>query len=398
MEALFVLCFFGGFAVLFGGLLAAAIYFSVHAARRSGRRWAEAAQRLGLTLVGQPRRGLFTGSGPSIRQTMEGERAGLRVQVGMRIVSSGSGKNRQTHYYSYAKAFFPTSLELGLAVTPTSFLSRAWTALVGASDLQLGDARIDEPYRIAAADEAAARALLTVPYLAEALIHGAHGSFEPYVSDTELRFEMSGQCLDAGPLGGALDQAVDLARRVLAARAEIGPTGTEDLVDRAWRPIAEARGLSIDLPQTRMSGRVEGVHVEVDAQLRGQRRVTVFTARFDRSLGVGLKLTRQSSLHAVGKLFGMVDVETGDPAFDDRFVVKGQPADAVKALLTPAVREQLVLLQQQAELLEVEDDRLSAVIGWLIRDPAWIDSGLVTVARAGAALAGVAGGAGPYRR
>ena len=100
----------------------------------------------------------------------------------------------------------------------------------------------------------------------------------------------------------------------------------------------------------------------------------------------------------MGKLFGMVDVETGDPAFDDRFVVKGQPADAVKALLTPAVREQLVLLQLQAELLEVEDDRLSAVIGWLIRDPAWIDSGLVTVARAGAALAGVAGGAGPYRR
>ncbi|MEC7525949.1 MAG: hypothetical protein VYE22_39070 [Myxococcota bacterium] len=398
MEVVVVLCLSLGMSLGMGGLVVGLVWFSLRQQREQGRRWAEACQQLGLTLTGSPTRGLFSGPRVSLRQTMDGERAGLPVQVGMRIVTSGSGKNRQTHYYSYAKAFFPRSLELGLSVTPTNVVARAFAALVGSRDLEVGDARIDPHYKIAAAEPEAAQALLRVPYLADALAVGASGAFEPYVSDTELRYEMRGKCLDAGPLGAALDQAIDLARRILAAREEIGPTGAEDVVDRAWRPIAEARGLALDVDQTRMSGRVEGVHVEVDAQLRGTRRVTVFTVRFDRALGVGLKLTREGALHGIGKLFGMVDIETGDPAFDDRFVVKGQPADAVRALLTPEVRSQLVSLQQHAELLEVEDDRLTAVVGWLIRDPAWIDSGLVTLARAGAALAGVAAGAGPYRR
>lgn len=118
---------------------------------------------------------------------------------------------------------------------------------------------------------------------------------------------------------------------------------------------------------------------------------------FDRPLGLGLSLTRQNGFSRLGALIGMEDIETGDAAFDGRFVVKGRPEHVVRAVLKPEVRARLVQLQEQASELRVEDDRLRADVGWLVSEPAWLDAGIAAIAQAGLALSGaLRAGARPY--
>lgn len=330
---------------------------------------------------------------------MVGVRGGLEVRVGTRVVVSGSGDNQSTTYYTYAEAGYGRSLDMGLGVSPTDSLMKVWSSLVGDNDLQIGDPELDPAYTIRAAEPELARRLLTTPYVAEALRHLAPARFAPSLDDACARGERRGKTFDPGVLGAVIDQTLDLAHRVRSAREIIGLSSAEHVVQTAWRSVAEARGLQLDVAQTRMSGRYEGMFVEVDASLRGDKRWTSFVVRFDRPLGVGLRLTKQGALSSFGRMLGVQDIVVGDEVFDARFVVKGAPEAAVRAALTPEVRGRLVELQSQATTLQVEDDRLQAEVGWLVADAASVESALAAVAAAGAALARVSNPeAGPYRR
>lgn len=373
------------------GVLALAVVGSFALSRRRGRQWAAAAQQLGMTVGdGQGR--------PSAMEPMWGERAGLPVQVKVFGRTRGSGNNRRTEYFTFVRVTFPRSLDIGLKVSPTGLMSRAWTAVAGESDLQVGDPELDPRFDVRAADPRLAAQLLRVPYVREGLVWHANATFRPHVSDTSVYCEAKGAQRDVGTLSVAVDGAVDLARRVIAARAEIGPSRGQWAVAERWQLVAQSRGLSVDVENTRMSGRYEGMHVEVDTQLRGQQRWTVFTVRFDRPLGVGLVITRQTSLSSLGKLLGMQDIETGDRTFDDRFVIKGNPASTVRSMLGPEVRQRLAALADQATKIEVKDDMLRAEVQWLVVEPQDVESGIATLAGAAAALAGVGPThAGPFR-
>lgn len=395
MEILFFLICTGGMMVLvFGSLFGGMFFWNRH----ESKRWQQAAQALGLRLERNPR---YSGAlfKPYYVNRMVGRRGGLPVAIGVRVVSSGSGDNRSTTYYTYAVVDFERSLELGLRARAKHAVSRLLSAVVGESDVQVGDPEIDPYYSIWAAEPEMVQRLFGVPYVGEALRWHREAPFRPQIDDDSVRVETRGKELDPTALGRAMDGAVDLARRVLAARGEIGVTPAEEAVTTSWRQVAQARGFTLDLENTRMHGRYEGVYVDVDTKIQNGGRVTQFTVRYDRPLGVGLKLTRQGSMSGLGKLLGMQDIEVGDPMFDGRFVVKGSPERAVRALLTPEVRARLVDLQSQASHLEVADDRLVAVVGWLVADARWLESGIAAIAKAGAALAQVTpGGVGPYRR
>jgi len=199
-------------------------------------------------------------------------------------------------------------------------------------------------------------------------------------------------------LHGVVDNAVELSRRLVSASDVLGPSHLERVIGEVWRAIAEARGLSLHVDRNMLSGRTEGVHLEVHAAQHGDVYRTTFLVRFDRALGIGLRLERQAGLSMLGALVGMQDIETGDAAFDKRFVVKGQPESAVRAALTPEVRARLVSLQAHASSLTVEDDHLRADVGWLVSEPAHLNGAIAAIAQAGAALSGVGERAvGPYR-
>ncbi len=396
MEILILLVLGAGFVAM----LALIVVLTIYRGRQRGRDWAAAAGQLGLTLGPATHRAPFAGDRPTIHMPMRGARAGLPVEIGIKVViRHGANNRRYRELWTYVRVSFPRSLDLGLAAHTTGFVGRAFQALAGQTDVQVGDPELDAAYEIKAADPGLVARLFQVPYLREALMwHAHHAPMKPWVGDGQVYASVKRVVTDPGALATTLDNLVDLARRVLAARAQIGPSEGERAVQEQWRQVAERRGLALDVEGTRMSGRTEGVYVEVDAQLVKQQRWTVFTVRFDRPLGASLKMTRQSSLHSIGKLLGMQDIEVGDPAFDARFLIKGSPPDRVRALLTPEVRARLAELSDRASALEVHDDRLEARVGWLVAQAADVDSGLAMVARAGAALSGQgAAEAGPFR-
>ncbi len=88
MEVLFPIVFFLGIAAFIACLFAWSLYFRP---KWEGERWARTAASLGLTLEPRTRAhdiGFF-GSGPTIKQQMIGERGGVPVRVGIRIVVTG---------------------------------------------------------------------------------------------------------------------------------------------------------------------------------------------------------------------------------------------------------------------------------------------------------------------
>ncbi|MCC6877500.1 MAG: hypothetical protein IT378_24550 [Sandaracinaceae bacterium] len=383
------------FALVFG-----IFGWQIYAHRRDTRRWLESAAQLGLSVepydASRHREHIFAGS-PSFRQVMHGVRGGVPVTVGIRVVITGSGKNRRKHYYTYAQANFPSSLGLGLSVRPVGIVGSFFQALAGASDLAVGHPEVDRLYDIHAVEARAAAQILTTPYVGEALVGLAGRQFKPEISDGVVRCETTGRVTDAAQLAIALDSAIELARRVASARSAT-TTELDQALGTAWRLVAGSRNFEFDRASARIAGRLEGVAIEARVETRPAGRFTVFEARFDRPLGVGLQISKQGSLTKIASFFGWQDIEVGDPFFDGRFVVKGQPVERVKALLTPEVRAHLVSLQDQVAQLVVKDDRLTAEVAWLIVEPEWVEGGLVAVARAAAALAQVhMPSAGPFR-
>ena len=101
----------------------------------------------------------------------------------------------------------------------------------------------------------------------------------------------------------------------------------------------------------------------------------------------------------------MVDVPTGDAAFDREFLVEGAPADVVARLLTPEVR--VTLMQHPPLKLDTVDGTLQLLVGEWHEDPArlrpWVEvvAAIVTGLREANAAADAAvplsTGGDPYR-
>jgi hypothetical protein len=95
--------------------------------------------------------------------------------------------------------------------------------------------------------------------------------------------------------------------------------------------------------------------------VRSQNSSTTYTrmrAPFVNQNGLYFKIYREGIFSSVGKFFGMQDLETGDPYFDDSFVIKGNDPLQIRRLLSS---DQLkALIREQSRItLEIRDDE-----GW----------------------------------
>ena len=361
-----------------------------------GRRWVKAAAALGLTLERGGSAMLY--SGPNFTYPMVGAFGGVPVRARIRTETErnwGPGLDRRIVYYTCVEVALARPLDIGLRLSPSGWVR--WLEVGG--NIEIGHRALDAAYTIGATDLGRAQQLLTTPYVLEPLLALSSAGFRPHLSDSVVKLEARRKCLDADVLYGAIENAVELASRLAAARGALGPSHVERVVGEVWRTVAAARGLTLDVARRVMSGRTEGVCVEVHALRRDTYTATRFVVRFDRALGIGLRLQRQDGLTGLGTLLGMQDIQTGDPTFDARFVVKGQPENAVRAALTPEVRARLVSLQERAASLAVEDDHLYADVAWLVSEPEHLHGAITAIAQAGAALrSGVVGEreVGPY--
>ncbi len=132
-----------------------------------------------------------------------------------------------------------------------------------------------------------------------------------------------------------------------------------------WQGAASDLGLGFEpgswTKQPRIAGQRNGLDIEVSvkAQRSGNNSTVLTTYRVSYPrLGPDMKLTRQTGFSRITQAFGAQDIEVGDQSFDDAFVVKSDDANAVKLLLTPAVRISLLRLQTAYPGVVVEDDHI----------------------------------------
>ncbi len=115
-----------------------------------------------------------------------------------------------------------------------------------------------------------------------------------------------------------------------------------------WRQAADALGLRFMLGSWSETGEISGRH------LGRQVRVYTFRERSGRStytytrievelqLALRLRIFREGLWQKVTKVFGAEDLQTGDDAFDRRFMIQGDDAETIRRILSPQVREMLL--------------------------------------------------------
>jgi hypothetical protein len=138
-----------------------------------------------------------------------------------------------------------------------------------------------------------------------------------------------------------------------------------------WRSVAEnlggtfepAKGFLQSTPERVQVAVPPGVVIVLDhyTVTSGRSSVTYtrLAAEAPGSGGLALKLAKQGLLARMGTALGIDDIQVGDPAFDDRFVVRGAEPETIRAWLTPRVRE-LVLACPPEYTLFLENGKVRA--------------------------------------
>lgn len=83
--------------------------------------------------------------------------------------------------------------------------------------------------------------------------------------------------------------------------------------------------------------------------------LTRMRAPFVNKDGLYFKISRKGFFSAIGKFFGMQDIEIGDSFFDDQFIIKGNDAEKIKLLLADGNIKDLCQRQPRIEL-RIKDD------------------------------------------
>ena len=112
--------------------------------------------------------------------------------------------------------------------------------------------------------------------------------------------------------------------------------------DAVWRAASQRLGLRFEHTDISSSpvitGASRGLSVRIDTYVKSgdnSRQYTRYRVSFQKSLGLGLRLTRQGPIARVAKKIGTQDILTGDDDFDGAVVVKWRDPQKIMEFLTP---------------------------------------------------------------
>ncbi|MFO0552241.1 MAG: hypothetical protein U0271_27890 [Polyangiaceae bacterium] len=365
------------------GVLAAAIGFTPHepvAGFRSSASFRQLWRALG-PVVGPP---------PRYRHWLRGSHAGKRALVVTHI--EGSGSNQSVHTSAVTEIVPP--LLVGASITRENAL----TSLFGGQDVLLGIPDVDAALRIGALDPHGVRRLLlaragdpTFLTRMSALVRSGYSA-----SDSTAVWSGPGQITDPRTIMAGLDGAAWIANELAVRRAACRRTDAELFVESVWRDFAAEHALAFDAPRMLIEGVVSGVAVELALETNGGVLRTGLGVRFPHEVGVRIHLRRANALEFLSRLF-TDPIRTGDPFFDDAFVLSGHPAQAVRAVFSNAsLRAALCSLLAASELTMTDTG-----IFWVWPTPVQSREALEAQLKAGLSIAealfGAARTQGPYR-
>ena len=166
----------------------------------------------------------------------------------------------------------------------------------------------------------------------------------------------------------------------------------------AWRGFASSRGfqwIASTGPWYRrtsdaIEGSMQGVALRLDTYVvstgKSQITYTRVACSLERPFEAKLVVSRRSFLTGIGERFGRKSIRTGDPSFDERWVLRSKARDAALRLVDETVRSRMRALDRRA-CLQVSGRE--AKVWWTGRetDPSVLDAAcdlVAAVARASA--------------
>lgn len=204
---------------------------------------------------------------------------------------------------------------------------------------------------------------------------GAPGVFEP-LSALALNVDLvvRDSCLVA--VSPSLDPAVvdrlavalaGCARAIAARQSQVGPSPEQErrarTLDAALLPLDP----TVDAASGRAAAEVRGGHVEVQYDLDGHDPRTYASVALREPLPFEISVTRSG-----GWLPQVLahDIAVGDGPFDRAFEVRGPDPSAVRAWLTPPVREALRALHRSCDVVALDRRGLRVSAKGLLDDAA----------------------------
>jgi hypothetical protein len=130
----------------------------------------------------------------------------------------------------------------------------------------------------------------------------------------------------------------------------------------AWRAFAESMGLVGPAPGIFASPVITGTHLGLDVQfdletIGGGKNRQVFTRcaiRIPLVLPQGMVVSRESFFSGIDRFFGMQDIQTGEPEFDGKVIIKGSDPLAIKGYFSHPTRreaaEKIVLFSTRSRI------------------------------------------------
>jgi len=284
---------------------------------------------------------------PRFQQWMYGKRNGVEVIVLMHHVTDGIESTSWTH----AIARIDPPLFAGMQI------GRRMSAYVP----PIGEPRFDAMCHLTALAPACVAPIFRDDALHDALgrLFGWHAEVTDGTVDA---YAIHGQGGPPPDLSARIDVAVDVAKKLAALRARASPLPGEEQRIASWRAFADTARLDLDRDRMVLTGDVGGARVRIGIEGEPTGLQTVLVADFPQPLGIGLVLTRQSSLQALAELFAPTDIRVGDKVFDDLFLIRGNPERVRWTFARNEVRHALVELCAASREVRMDDARL--VVRW----------------------------------
>jgi hypothetical protein len=381
------------FAVLFVALLIICfIYLRRAMAARKGAKWAAIMATFGLrprSSSGEPNllqsvTGTFRGRNIQAAIRWEERNGILNVLVGL-FGDYGTRSSLYTSptrrvYYTYCRPFFDPPLLLGLRVESETRTGAVVHSLLKKPGVTLGSPAFDKAFRVQAIDPSQARNVLTSRLeggysIADLLGAARRARSKPSITDTFVNIELDGIVVDANRLEQALSMTVALAEALGSARLGAPRAAWERALADGWGRFAEAHGMAFSLERAEMSGHYAGQAVRVSLSIKDGVWHTRFTVPLGALPVSGLRVSPKGSFDNIAKLFGAKGV-MGDPVFDQRFWVKGEPVGMVRQVLAPEVRQQLLVILSKTASLGIEGNELWISVNGMVTESLYLSAAL----------------------
>jgi hypothetical protein len=364
--------------ILFAMFLMLAAFLSIPGAiayvlikgKKNREAWGEVSNKLGLKLL------------PNGKLPMTGVYNDCPIEFsifGQRRMGGYSGEiyHRRHVNYTYCKAMFPNNLRLSLKIE---------TGKSSSGSIFMGLAGFDNAFDVRGYDrEIVQRMLLTesptqrTNNLVGDLMLAKESVSHIQIDDEGVYVQQKGVVTDLATIKNWLDITTYLAKRFYATRKNLPSADWEKQTIQAWQSLANQNNLSFDSKNLTLEGRYKNFPVRIAIQAETEKLQTEIKLKFPKSLMAGLKIMPDNAIHKALSWLGMQDIESGNKAFDDAFIVKAENDAVAGHKLRPDLCTMLLNINSKASNLLITDEEISVTFDSVINDQKILQSYLEAI-------------------